>query len=420
MNESQNASQPVFPPPIPRSPLLAGIAALALFAGVATANAATYSNSNAVTIPGFASATPYPAAISVTGLTGTVTDVDVRLNDVTHGMLDDVAVALQAPSGQSMMLMDGAGSAGVSHVTLTIDDEAAAQFNSSGSPATGSYRPAQFYSNDSFPAPGPGAGYCNPGPVSGGSCTLSSAFDGSNPIGTWRLFVIDTLGTSSGTIAGGWSLDIQTNGPADFDAPQTAIDSGPTGTIDTSSATFTFSASEQAGFDCKLDGGAYSPCGSPAIYTALADGPHTFAVRATDPAGNVDASPATRSFTVDTSASTTGPTTGPGPGPSTDPTTGPVATGADTAGPVVAIGKATVKRAKRAATVTFTATDETTPAAQLRSTCSLDGGAAAPCSSPVTFKRLKAGRHTLVVQATDAAGNRSEAATATFRVKPKR
>ena len=33
-------------------------------------------------------------------------------------------------------------------------------------------------------------------------------------------------------------------------------------------------------------------------YNGLADGTYTFSVRATDPAGNVDASPATRSFTV--------------------------------------------------------------------------------------------------------------------------
>jgi subtilisin-like proprotein convertase family protein len=419
MNETQSSPTPVFPPPIPRSPKLffgAAIAALVLFAGAASASAATYSNSNAISIPGFASAAPYPAAINVTGLTGTVTDVNVQLNDLTHGMLDDVAVALQAPNGQSMMLMDGAGSAGVTHVTLTIDDEAAQQPDTSGSPASGSYRPAQYYSNDSFPAPGPGAGYCNPGPVSGGSCTLSSAFDGSNPIGTWKLFVIDTLGTSSGTIAGGWSLDITTNGPTDFDAPQTTIDSGPSATIDVASAGFEFSASEQAAFQCKLDGGTFAACTSPVIYTTLADGPHTFAVRATDPAGNVDSTPASRSFTVDTSAP------GPGIDPTgdPDPTPGPGPTTSDTKAPQVTIGKAKVKRAKRAATVTFTATDETTPAAQLTTICSLDGAKATPCAAPLTLARLRPGRHTLVVQATDAAGNRSEAAAATFKVKPKR
>jgi hypothetical protein len=300
----------------------------------------------------------------------------------------------------------------VSHVTLTIDDEAAAQFSSSGSPASGSYRPAQYYTGDSFPAPGPGTSYCQPGPSGGGTCTLSSAFDGSNPIGAWRLFVIDTLGTSSGTMAGGWSLDITTNGPSDFDAPETTIDSGPSGTINSSSAGFSFSASEQAAFECKLDGGAFTACTSPVTYTALADGVHSFAVRATDPAGNVDATPATRAFTVNTSPPPpTDPDTGPGPGPATE---------TDRAAPKVSIGATKIKRAKRSATVTFAATDETTPSAQLTTTCSLDGSAPKACASPTTFKKLKPGRHTVVVQAVDAAGNRSDAAVASFKVKRRR
>jgi subtilisin-like proprotein convertase family protein len=344
--------------------------------------------------------------------------VNVRLNNLTHGTIDDVAVAVQAPNGQSMMLMSGVGRFQVTDATLTIDDEASQQFQSEVNPTTGSYRPAQFYTSDTFPSPGPGQSSCNPGPVASGSCTLSSAFDGSSPIGAWKLWVVDSLGTSSGQIAGGWSLDITTNGPADFTAPETTIESGPTGTIDTASATFGFSASEQAAFECKLDGGSYSPCTSPAIYTSLADGSHTFAVRATDPAGNVESSPKTRSFTVNTPTGPAGPSD-PDPSDPKDPGDG-VAAGADRVAPKVAVADARVKRAKRSATVTFVATDETTPAARLTTTCALDGGPAAPCTSPATFKRLKPGRHTVEVRATDAAGNRSDAAVATFKVKRKR
>lgn len=406
MNEKHSPTPPILPPPIPRSPLLAVFAALAVFAGAANASAATYSAPAPITIPGFSQANPYPAAIDVTGLTGTVTDVNVRLNNLTHGTIDDVAVAVQAPSGQAMLLMDGAGGFAVSDVTLTIDDEAAQQFSGSTNPATGSYRPAQYYTGDSFPSPGPGTGYCTPGPAGGGSCTLSSAFDGSNPIGSWKLFVIDTLGTSSGQIAGGWSLELTTSGPADFDPPQTTIDSGPNGAITTATAAFEFSASETAAFECRLDGAAFAACSSPAIYTGLGDGAHTFSGRATDPAGNVDPSAATRSFTVATGA---GPGPEPGPG-----------VGGDTTAPRVTIEKAKVKRAKRSATVSFTASDETTPAAQLALTCSLDGGGATPCSSPLTLRRLRPGRHTLEVRATDGAGNRSAAEIAAFRLKRKR
>jgi hypothetical protein len=87
----------------------------------------------------------------------------------------------------------------------------------------------------------------------------------------------------------------------DNTAPETTIDSGPVGTVASGSATFAFSSSEGGSlFACSLDGGAFLACSSPKGYAGLADGPHTFAVRATDAVGNTDASPATRGWTVAT------------------------------------------------------------------------------------------------------------------------
>lgn len=57
-------------------------------------------------------------------------------------------------------------------------------------------------------------------------------------------------------------------------------------------AEFTFGADEGATFTCSLDGAAYTSCGSPQLHSGLTPGWHTFAVRATDSAGNVDPSPA--------------------------------------------------------------------------------------------------------------------------------
>ncbi len=85
--------------------------------------------------------------------------------------------------------------------------------------------------------------------------------------------------------------------------PQTTIDSGPVGGTNDPTPTFTFSSSEAgSSFECRLDSGSFAPCSSPRTTAHLADGSHTFRVRATDPAGNVDPTPASRSFTVKTAA----------------------------------------------------------------------------------------------------------------------
>ena len=86
-------------------------------------------------------------------------------------------------------------------------------------------------------------------------------------------------------------------------APETTIDSGPSGTTNDPTPTLAFSSSEPgSSFECKLDSGAYAACSSPQTTSHLADGPHTFYVRATDPVENTDPTPATRSFTVKTAA----------------------------------------------------------------------------------------------------------------------
>ena len=90
----------------------------------------------------------------------------------------------------------------------------------------------------------------------------------------------------------------------DKTAPSTTIESGPRGTINKGSVTFEFSSDEKdVAFECYLDDAQFHPCDSPRTYD-VADGEHTFYVRARDASRNVGRA-AERSFTIDTTESTT-------------------------------------------------------------------------------------------------------------------
>lgn len=87
-------------------------------------------------------------------------------------------------------------------------------------------------------------------------------------------------------------------------APETTITGGPPGATNETSATLTFTATiPGATFKCRLDGGLYAACTSPAPYPGLGPGSHTFEVFAS--AGGLDdPTPASRTWIVDTTAPT--------------------------------------------------------------------------------------------------------------------
>jgi uncharacterized repeat protein (TIGR01451 family) len=81
--------------------------------------------------------------------------------------------------------------------------------------------------------------------------------------------------------------------------PDTAITVKPTNPSDVRSPTFDFTSTTPGStFECALDGGAFAPCPNNVTVGPLALGTHTFQVRAKDPTGLVDPTPATYTWRV--------------------------------------------------------------------------------------------------------------------------
>src|SRR4029079_7731033 len=192
--------------------------------------------------------------------------------------------------------------------------------------------------------------------------TTAALTDGSH---TFDVRATDQAGNTDTTPASHtWTVDLT--------APNTSIDSTPSSPSNDTTPTFDFSSSEPgSSFECRVDGGRWNSCTSPHTTGALAEGTHTFDVRATDVAGNTDASPASFTWTIDLTAPNTTIDSGP-----TNPTN-------DTT-----------------PTFAFSASE---PGSTFE--CRVDGGGWNSCTSPHTTSALGEASHTFDVRATDQAGN---------------
>jgi subtilisin-like proprotein convertase family protein len=162
-------------------------------------------NPTLITINDAAPATPYPSNITVAGYGNELLDLNVQLFGLSHTYPDDIDMLLVGPQGQNLIFMsDAGGSTDVVNVDLILDDAAATALPDSTAITTGTYRPANYGAGDTFPAPAP---------VPSGATTLAT-FNGSDPNGTWSLYVLDDLGADVGSIAGGWCLELAATSPA--------------------------------------------------------------------------------------------------------------------------------------------------------------------------------------------------------------
>ena len=164
--------------------------------------AATYSNTTPINTSSAPAGTiPYPSPITVSQLPGEITSVAVTLVNITHPNPDDLDVLLVGPGGQTVLLMsDAGGSANVTNVTVSFVDGARPAIPDDGPLTAGVYQPSNYDTTEAFPnAPQPPYG------------SKLNVFDGTNPNGVWRLFVLDDFMLANvGAIAGGWRLVINT------------------------------------------------------------------------------------------------------------------------------------------------------------------------------------------------------------------
>ncbi|HEV8250104.1 MAG TPA: LamG-like jellyroll fold domain-containing protein, partial [Gaiellaceae bacterium] len=208
-----------------------------------------------------------------------------------------------------------------------------------------------------------------------GPCTSPKSYSGlGDGLHTFEVKATDGAGNEGAPASHSWTVDTV--------APTVSIVSGPADPTNATSASFSFTASEAGvSFTCQLDGGGFGACTSPKSYSGLADGAHSFQVKATDATGNEGAA-ASGSWTVDTVAPTV--SIGGGPG---DPSN------------------------SSSASFTFSASESGAVFF-----CQLDGAPFAACTSPASYSGLTEGSHTFRVQASDAAGNTGQPASRTWTI----
>ena len=192
---------------------LTGAAAAAAFAAPAASAAPTsgnFANPDVTVIPSLANpaatsgpANRYPSLNRVRLMYPRVTNATVTFESLSHTFPDDIDALLVGPHGQNVLLMSDAGGGNtINSVGLTFDDSAATSLPNVGQITSGTFRPTNYGSPDPFPSPAPTG---SPPGVFG---ALLAGFNGTNPNGTWRLFINDDAGGDVGQLDR-WTLHLR-------------------------------------------------------------------------------------------------------------------------------------------------------------------------------------------------------------------
>lgn len=116
--------------------------------------------------------------------------------------------------------------------------------------------------------------------------SLSGLADGSRTFEVRATDGVGNVGSASYT----WTVDTT--------PPRVTFGSTPATPTNSTAASLGFSADEPSTFECRLDGAAFAACSSPHALSGLADGSHSFEVKATDVVGHVGS--ASFTWVVDT------------------------------------------------------------------------------------------------------------------------
>jgi subtilisin-like proprotein convertase family protein len=395
---------------------------------------------------------------------GRIKDLDVTIPSLQHGWVGDLVIELTGPDGTRVRLVEhpgGPDNGGKNLVDTIFDDEAASSISVGVAPYTGSFRPQNdqlsrfdgksrrgtwtlrvrdLFEDDTGTLNAWGVttqkALCNidtvspettivsfPGsPVNETSATFEFGSDDSGATFECKLDAqpygpCEPLTSLNGLSEGSHTLlaraidgsDNEDPTPdshtwvVDTTPPETIITSGPTGFTVATDATFGFSSEASATFKCSLDGGVFTPCSSGQLYSALLDGPHTFAVMARDLAENDDPTPAVRTWTVDTQSPMPA-VTKPGEG-STTPDRTPLVRGI--AGTAAGDSSTLVVRVYRGAGVGGDPIESHTVTRDAGGNWSFTAG---------LDDSLEPGVYTVEVRQPDAAGNPPGVGTSTFTV----
>ena len=181
-------------------------------------------------------ATAYPSSIPVSGVAGTVTDVNVTILGMVANADTDMVV--RGPNGQQVMLMSDACAQGTSQRGNWIFDDSAPGFVSRPGPCSPSFPTQQsFRPSNYLPQPGaPDDNSTEPDDLSvapGGPpppyVNNLAVLAGGSPNGSWDLFVLDdnSAGFVGFEIDSGWALTLEVEPPPPESPPASPPESPP-------------------------------------------------------------------------------------------------------------------------------------------------------------------------------------------------